>query len=32
VLTAGAFQHTGIRVFGSWPLERVFLEGLLAGS
>jgi hypothetical protein len=32
VLTAGAFQHAGIRVSGSWPLERVFLEGLLAGS
>ena len=32
VLTAGAFQHTGVRVSGSWPLERVFLEGLLAGS
>jgi hypothetical protein len=32
VLTAGSFQHTGMRVFGSWPLERVFLEGLLAGS
>ena len=32
VLTAGSFQHTGVRVLGSWPLERVFLEGLLAGS
>jgi hypothetical protein len=32
VLTAGAFQHKGMRVLGSWPMERVFLEGLLAGS
>jgi hypothetical protein len=32
VLSAGSFQHTGMRVSGSWPLERVFLEGLLAGS
>ena len=32
VLTAGTFQHTGTRVVGTWPLERGFLEGLLAGS
>jgi hypothetical protein len=32
VLTAGTFRHTGMQVLGSWPLERVFLEGLLAGS
>ena len=32
VLTGGSFQHAGMRVSGSWPLERVFLEGLLAGS
>ncbi len=32
VLTAGSFSHSGARVAGSWPLERAFLEGLLAGS
>ena len=32
VLTSGSFNHVGTRVLGSWPLERSFLEGLLAGS
>jgi hypothetical protein len=32
VLTSGAFHHTGAHAFGSWPIERSFIEGLLAGS
>jgi hypothetical protein len=32
VLTAGTFNRIGMRVLGSWPLERVFLQGLLSGS
>jgi hypothetical protein len=32
VLTAGTFQHLGVRVLGSWPIERGFLEDLLTGS
>lgn len=32
VLTSGRFSHTGARTFGTWPLERGFIEGLLAGS
>ena len=29
VLTAGTFNHLDTRVLGSWPLEKVFLQGLL---
>jgi hypothetical protein len=32
VLTAGVFSYKGAQAFGAWPLERVFLEGLLGGS
>ncbi|MFN7993203.1 MAG: hypothetical protein U0Q18_06365 [Bryobacteraceae bacterium] len=32
VLTSGSFSHVGMRVLGSWKLERAFLDGLLNGS
>jgi hypothetical protein len=32
VLTSGTFNHVGARVFGSWPIERGFVEGLLGGG
>ncbi len=32
VLTSGTFNHLGIRVLGSWPLERGFIDGLLGGG
>lgn len=31
VLTAGTFHSQGMRAFGYWPIERAFLEGLMAG-
>jgi hypothetical protein len=30
VLTAGVFRQDGLRVYGYWPLERAFVEALLA--
>jgi len=32
ILTSGAFNHTGATVKGSWPLQKKFLETLLAGG
>jgi hypothetical protein len=32
VLTSGAFRSDGVRVFGYWPIERVFVEGMLGGQ
>jgi hypothetical protein len=32
VLTAGAFHSEGARVLGTWPIERRFLDGVLAGK
>jgi hypothetical protein len=32
VLAAGTFRSQGSRVFGTWPIERVFLENVLGGS
>jgi len=32
VLSSGTFNHLGIRVLGSWPLERGCVEGLLGGG
>jgi hypothetical protein len=32
VLTSGRFRHAGARAFGAWPIERSFVEGLLAGG
>jgi len=32
VLTSGSFRHAGARTLGTWPIERGFIEGLLAGS
>ena len=32
VLTAGYFRSQGVRVFGYWPIERAFVENLLAGQ
>ncbi len=32
VLTSGTFNHLGMRVLGSWPLQRPFIESLLGGS
>jgi len=32
VLTSGAFRSEGARVFGYWPIERSFLDNLLAGN
>ena len=32
VLTSGTFNHLGMRVLGSWPLEKGFVEGLLGGG
>jgi hypothetical protein len=32
VLTVGSFTHSGTRAIGVWPIERSFIQGLLAGS
>jgi len=32
VLTAGSFRPEGRRVLGYWPIERVFVENVLAGA
>jgi hypothetical protein len=32
VLTSGTFNHLGMRVLGSWPLEKSFVTGLLNGA
>jgi hypothetical protein len=32
VLTSGIFRQEGYRVFGYWPIERVFLENLFSGT
>jgi len=32
VLTAGSFRSEGARVFGYWPIERVFLETMLGAG
>ena len=32
VLTHGQFSATDVRLTGSWPLERVFIESLLGGA
>jgi hypothetical protein len=32
VLTSGSFRNEGSRVFGYWPLERVFLENMLGSG
>jgi hypothetical protein len=32
VLTAGTFRSNDIRVFGYWPIEKSFLDSVLAGS
>lgn len=32
VLTSGTFNHLGMRVLGSWRLERGFVEGLAGGG
>jgi hypothetical protein len=32
VLTSGKFNQEGTRVTGIWPLEKVFVEGLLGGG
>jgi len=32
VLTAGAFRNQGSRVYGYWPMERVFLENLFGNG
>ncbi|MGA2133157.1 MAG: hypothetical protein ABSH50_12755 [Bryobacteraceae bacterium] len=32
VLTSGTFNHLGMRVLGSWPIERGFVEDLLGGG
>jgi len=31
VLTSGTFRSDGARVYGSWPVERAFLDNLLGG-
>jgi hypothetical protein len=31
VLTSGTFRSQGMRAFGYWPIERAFLETLMAG-
>jgi hypothetical protein len=32
VLTKGEFRAEGARLIGSWPLERVFIEGMLGSA
>jgi hypothetical protein len=32
VLTSGSFRNDGARVFGYWPIERVFVENMLGGQ
>lgn len=32
VLTSGSFRPEGRRVYGYWPIERVFIENVLAGA
>ena len=32
VLTSGSFWSQGNRVYGTWPIERAFLENLLGGA
>jgi hypothetical protein len=32
VLTSGSFRSEGVRVRGYWPIERAFLDNLLAGG
>jgi hypothetical protein len=32
ILAAGAFRSEGSRVFGSWPIERAFVESILNGG
>jgi hypothetical protein len=32
VLTAGIFRSEGNHVYGSWPIQRVFIENLLGGK
>jgi hypothetical protein len=32
VLTAGSFRPEGRRVYGYWPIERVFVRNVLAGA
>ena len=32
VLTAGSFRPQGRRVYGYWPIERTFVENVLAGA
>jgi hypothetical protein len=32
VLTSGSFRPEGRRVFGYWPIERVFVENVLSGA
>jgi hypothetical protein len=32
VLTSGSFRGEGRRVFGYWPIERAFVENMLAGG
>ena len=32
VLTAGTFRPEGRRVYGYWPIERVFVENVLSGA
>jgi hypothetical protein len=32
VLTAGSFRPDGRRVYGYWPIERVFVKNVLAGA
>ncbi len=32
VLTSGTFNHLGMRVLGSWPVEQGFIEAVLGGG
>ena len=32
VLTAGSFRSDGNHVYGSWPIQRVFIENVLSGK
>jgi hypothetical protein len=32
VLTSGTFRSQGTRVYGHWPIQRSFLQGILSGT
>ncbi len=32
VLAGGAFRAEGVRVLGTWPIERAFVQSLMSGQ